>query len=271
MRNRLLAPQEPPPKALLLGPAPPHQQSIAMRNRLLDAHFLKPLAGEMSFVGSSILANDVLEVYYALGALAELEVGVAFLEQSTRRAVAALEPGQHFVELLDRLLKLALPVVALTDPIDRVVASSCGRTRETATIIFGDSITINTDSFDAKLRDDSNTSNRMQKTRLHDVVVDLATDLRRNTNAAVVAHSTSVNCLDDQLGSGKQSGLGRRVKNCQEKIDGLDSAGLNEGDAWIVDATSNPPIVIGRLTAKNWKSNRRVAKTEATTYCRDNL
>ena len=107
---------------------------------------------------------------------------------------------------------------SVRDPIDRVVASSCGRTRETATIIFGDSITINADSFDAKLRDDSNTSNRMQKTRLHDVVVDLATDLRRNTNAAVVAHSTSVNCLDDQLGSGKQSGLGRRVKNCQEKI-----------------------------------------------------
>ena len=30
------APQEPLPKALLLGPTPPHQESIAMRNRLLE-------------------------------------------------------------------------------------------------------------------------------------------------------------------------------------------------------------------------------------------
>ena len=87
----------------------------------VNPELAQPLAGQVRLVARRVLADHVAELHDPLRALAELQVGVALLEQGARHLVAARVALEHGVELLDRLAEAPLPVVGLADPVGRVV------------------------------------------------------------------------------------------------------------------------------------------------------
>ncbi len=100
-------------------------------------------------------------------------------------------------------------------------------------------------------------------------MLELARYLREHPgeNAAIVAHSTSVNCLDNQLGSSTQGGSGERANGCGDPLAGLPVARLKEGEAWIADASTNPAIVIDHVSVDSWSKRRRDVQKAVENYC----